>query len=175
MGRKVIAKSQQTYCLVSTKVLDVTEGSAIIVAIGVLIGVAYYVLEMRHQEKMRKTDLIIRLYSTQQSKEFEEAILRIWNLEFQSYDDFVNKYGRWNSETEVYTALRMIGSFYELLGILFSKNLLDATLVSHTFGISIEITWEKIRPLVEGSRKIYGRYLYYNFECLYNEIKNGER
>ena len=156
-------------------VVDVTEISAVVVAAGVLIGIAYYVLEMRHQEKLRKTDLFIRLYSTWESKEFSEATLKTWNLEFKGYDDFVKKYGQWYSETEVYTALRMVGSFFELIGILLSSDLVNVNMVTNTFGIAIETTWKKIKPLVEGGRKIYGPYLYYNFECLYNEMKKREQ
>ena len=155
--------------------VDVTEISAVVVAAGVLIGVVYYVLQMRHQEKMRKTDLVIRLYSTWESKEFSEATLKTWNLGFKDYDDFVKKYGPWYSETEVYTALRMVCSFFELVGILLSSNLVDVNMVANTFGIPIETTWEKIKPLAEGGRKTYGPYLYYNFECLYNEMKKVER
>ena len=155
--------------------LDVTEVSAVVAAAGVLIGVVFYVLQMRHQEKMRKTDLAIRLYSTWESKEFSEATLKTWNLEFKGYDDFVKKYGPWYSETEVYAALRMVSSFFELLGILLSSDLVDVNMVANTFGIPIRTTWEKIKPLVEGGRKIYGPYLYYNFECLYNGMKKREQ
>jgi len=56
--------------------VDVTDISTAVVASGVLIGVVYYLLEMRHQEKMRKTDLVISLYSTWESKEFSEATLK---------------------------------------------------------------------------------------------------
>ena len=156
--------------------VDVTEISAIVVAAGVLVGVVYYVLQMRHQEKMRKTDLVVRLYSTWESKEFSEATLKIWNLEFKGYDDFVKKYGPWFSDTEVYVSLRMVCNFFELLGSLLLNNLVDATMVANTFGIPIETTWNKIKPLIEGGRKNYGRYLYYNFEYLYNEMKKkGQR
>jgi len=152
-------------------VIDVTEISAVIAAAGVLIGVFYYALQMRHQEKMRKTDLIVRLYSTWVSKEFSEATLKTWNLDFKGYDDFVEKYGPWFSENEVYASLRMVGNFFELLSILLSNDLVDASMVAKTFGIPIETTWKKIKPLVEGGRKIYGPYLYYNFECLNNRMK----
>jgi hypothetical protein len=54
-------------------VVDVIEISTVIVAAGVLICVFYYALQMRHQEKMRKTDLVVRLYSTWIGKEFSEA------------------------------------------------------------------------------------------------------
>ena len=151
--------------------VEVYEISAVVAAAGVLIGVVYYVLEMMHQEKMRKTDLVISLYSTWESKEFSEATLKTWNLEFKDFDDFVKKYGPWYSDTEVYAALRMVGSFFELIGILLSSNLVDVKMVANTFRIPIETTWVKIKPLVEGGRKIYGPYLYYNFEYLYNEMK----
>jgi hypothetical protein len=156
-------------------VVDITEISAVIAAAGVLIGVFYYALQMRHQEKMRKTDLVVRLYSTWVSKEFSEATLKTWNLEFKGYDDFVKKYGPWFSDTEVYAALRMVGNFFELLSILLSSNFVDVNMVTNTFGIPIEITWRKFKSLVEGGRKIYGPYLYYNFEYLYNETRKREQ
>jgi hypothetical protein len=145
------------------------------VALGVLIGVVYYILQMRHQEKIRKTDLVIRLYSTWESKEFSEATLKTWNLEFGGYDEFVKKYGSWYSETEVYVALRMVCSFFDLMGILLSSDLVDANMVANTFRIPIETTWQKIKPLVEGGRKVYGPYLYYNFEKLFDEMKKREQ
>ena len=155
--------------------VDVTEISAVIAAGGVLIGVFYYVSQMRHQEKMRKTDLVVRLYSTWVSKEFSEATLKTWNLEFKGYDDFVKKYGPWFSDTEIYAVLRMVGNFFELLSILLSNGLVDIDMVVNTFGIPIETTWKKIKPLVEGGRKNYGPYLYYNFEYLYNRMKKREQ
>ena len=155
--------------------VDVTEISAVVVAAGVLMGVVYYVLEMVHQEKMRKTDLVIRLYSTWESKEVSEATLKVWNLDFKGYEDFVKKYGPWYSDTEVYAALRMVSNFFELLSILLSSGLVDVNMVANTFGIPIETTWKKIKPLVEGGRKNYGPYLYYNFEYLYSEMKKREQ
>ena len=53
-----------------SKVVDVYEISAIVAAAGVLVGVVYYILDMRHQTKIRKTDLLIRLYSTYTNGEY---------------------------------------------------------------------------------------------------------
>jgi hypothetical protein len=44
--------------------VDITEISAVVAAAGVLVGVVYYVLEVRHQTRIRQTDFITRLYST---------------------------------------------------------------------------------------------------------------
>ncbi len=155
--------------------VDLTEISAFVAALGVLIGVVYYILDMRHREKMRKTDLVIRLYSTWESKEFSEATLKTWNLEFKEYDDFVKKYGPWYSDTEAYAALRMVSSFFELLGILLYSDLVDANMVANTYSIAIKTTWEKLKPLIEGGRQTYGHHLYHNFEYLYGEMKKLEQ
>ena len=155
--------------------VDVTEISAVIAAAGVLIGVFYYIFDIRHQEKRRKTDLVVKLYSTWISKEFTEATLKTWNLEFKDYDDFVKEYGPWFSDTDVYVALRMVSNFFELLSTLLSSDLVDVDMVAKTFRIPIERTWNIIKPLVEGGRKIYGPNLYNNFENLYNKMKKREQ
>ena len=56
--------------------VDVTEISAIVAAAGVLIGVVYYVLDMRHQMQVRQTELILGLYKEFGSIEFQEALGR---------------------------------------------------------------------------------------------------
>ncbi len=78
--------------------VDITEISAIVAAAGVLVGVVYYVLEMRHQSKMRETDFVVRLYSTFGSKEFHEILKEVQTLQFIDYEDFVKKYGPWFSK-----------------------------------------------------------------------------
>jgi hypothetical protein len=149
--------------------------SIVVASTGLLIAAIYYALQIRHQTRIRKTDLVIRLYSTWESKEFTEATLKIWNLEFKDYDDFVKKYGQWYSETEVYTALRMVANFFQVIGILLFSELVDIDMVVSTFGLPIITTWDKVKPLVEGGRKQMGPSLFGNFEHLYNEMKRREQ
>jgi hypothetical protein len=54
--------------------LDIPSISAIVAAAGVLVGVVYYILEIRQQTKIRQTDLIMRMYSSYGSREFQEAM-----------------------------------------------------------------------------------------------------
>jgi len=155
--------------------VDIQTVSIMLASASVIAGVVYYAFQIRHQTKIRKTDMVLRLYSTWESKEFSEATLKVWNLEFKDYDDFVRKYGPWYSETEVYIALRMVGNFFMVLGILLLNKLVDIDMVAKTFGFPIETTWEKIKPLIEGGRKKYGPALSDAFEYLYNEIKKREQ
>jgi len=155
--------------------VDIQTVSIAIASASVVAGVVYYTLQIRHQTKIRKTDLVIRLYSTWETKEFSEATLKIWNLEFKDYNDFVKKYGPWYSETEVYTAFRMVANFFQLIGVLLLSKLVDIDMVVKAFGLATRITWEKIKPLVEGGRKEMGPTLFDHFECLYNEMKKREQ
>ena len=156
--------------------VDITEISAMVAAAGVLIGVVFAVLQLRDLVKTRHTDLVMRLYSTWQSKEFSEATLKVWNLEFKDYNDFVRKYGPWYSETEVYTAFRMVCNFFDGIGILLFRKLVDIEMVARLFTLSTKTTWEKVKPLVEGSRRhVYGPLVFEDFEYLYNEVKKREQ
>jgi len=156
--------------------VDITEISAIVAAAGVLVGVVFTVLQLRDLVRTRHTDLVMRLYSTWQSKEFSEATLKVWNLEFKDYNDFVKKYGPWYSETEVYIAFRMVCNFFDGIGILLIRRLVDIEIVASLFTKSVKTTWEKVRLLVEGGERQMGTTgLFGDFEYLYNELKKREQ
>jgi hypothetical protein len=57
--------------------VDITETSAMVAAAGVMIGVVYYILDIRHQARTRQMDLFVRLYSTFTSKNFTNAGLMV--------------------------------------------------------------------------------------------------
>jgi len=65
--------------------VDIQTVSIVIASAGVFAAAMYYILQIRHQSKLRQTDLAMRLYSTWQSKEFSEATLKVWNLKFKDY------------------------------------------------------------------------------------------
>jgi len=78
-------------------VVDIQTISIAIASAGVFAAAIYYILQLRHQTRIRKTDLIIRLYSRLHSSEFDDAYPKIMSLEFKDYEDFVKKYGRRHS------------------------------------------------------------------------------
>jgi hypothetical protein len=51
--------------------------SMIVASVGLVGAVIYYVNDHRNQALMRKTDLIMRLYTTFMSKEFQEAEVQV--------------------------------------------------------------------------------------------------
>ena len=155
--------------------LDIPSISAIVAAIGVLVGVVFAVMELRHLVKQRKTDLVTRLSSEfSTSRQFLEAFVDTLEVEFRDYDDFVKRYGKPISKNEVPMSFMTMGNFFEQIGTLFRNKLIDASLISQIFPIC-EV-WEKMEPLVEGMRKEYHfPTLFDQFEYLYDEMKKREQ
>jgi len=148
--------------------LDVTEISAMVAAAGVMVGVVYYILDMRNQARTRQTDLVMRLYSTYGSKDFQEAWATVRELEFKDYDDFIKKYG-WSA------AMSEVGLFFEGVGVLLHKKLVDISMIDDLFTGPVKMTWEKMKPMIEGHRRQREYPQFYEWlEYLYNEMKKRE-
>jgi len=155
-------------------VIDIQTISIMLASASVIAGVVYYALQLRHQSKMRQTDLVIRLASDMRSTEVVGAFVDMLGAEFKDYDDFVKKYGMPFSKNPVPLSLLMIGNYFEQLGVLFRNKLIDAHLGSQLFPISA--AWEKMEPFVKGLRKEYQSQGYYEwFEYLASEMKKREQ
>ena len=148
--------------------VDITEISAVVAAAGVLVGVVYYILEMRHQSKVRQTDLLVRLYSMTMTKDFAEAWEKVMGeREIFGYRDYWKKYG--------FVEVDELFWFFEQLGRLLQKGLIDIDLLPIPYG-QVKLAWEKMEPLKEGARKYFDEpKLGHGFEYLYNEMKKREQ
>ena len=155
--------------------LDVTEISAVIAAAGVLVGVAYYILDMRNQSRVRQTELLARLRSAFTSDDFLTALVKTRNLEFEDYNDFAKKYGSITLETPLNIAVLKIANYFDEVGFLLHRGLVDADLIGEFMTFSIAASWNKLKPLIEGYRKETNSRFSHWFEYLVNEMKKREQ
>jgi len=155
--------------------LDIPSISAIIAAIGVLVGVSLTVQELRHLVRQRQTDLITKLsYDISTNRQFLEASTDVFAAEFKDYDDFVRKYGKLISKNQVPISFSMIGNFYEQVGVLLKNKLIDISLVDQLLPASN--IWEKMKPMVKGMREEYHDPAIFEwFEYLSNELKKRQQ
>ena len=162
-----------------SRVVDVPSISAIVAAVGVILGVVLTYAELRHQTKIRKIDLIIRLYSRLHSSEFEDAYPKIMALKFENFEDFLKKYGPRHSgkSPEIDRAIGAVCGFFELVGTLLFRKEIDLVLVYDVFGVSmVKEVWEKTKPLTLGYRaeRSENENWGVGFEYLYNELVKRE-
>ena len=155
--------------------VDIQTVSIAIASASIVIAVVYYILQIQHQKKMRQTDLVTHLSrDIALDREVLDAYVDIVEAEFEDYDDFVKKYGKFISKNQVPRSFMMMGNFYEQIGVLLRNKLIDASLVDQLFPVST--TWEKMKPLVEGMRKEYHDPTVFEwFEYLCNEMKKREQ
>jgi hypothetical protein len=141
--------------------------SIAIASAGVFGAAIYYILQIRHQTRVRQTDLLVRLFSTLISKDWVEAWEKVRDRETLDYNDYKEKYG--------FVEVNEIYLFLDQLGRLLQKGLIDLGLLPLEFG-QISIMWEKLEPMLEGSRKKFSEpKLGQGFEYLYNELKKREQ
>jgi hypothetical protein len=152
--------------------VDIQTVSIAIASTGVFLAAIYYIFQIRHQTKMRQTDIIMRLHSIYISEAYQKATARVKDTDYKDYDDFVKKYGS-PSPNDVQISLQMVGTFFEGLGVLLSEKLLDINLIQKLF--AVEKYWKKAEPIVKELRKQSDASLWEWFEYLYNEVKNQEK
>jgi hypothetical protein len=144
--------------------VGITEISAIVAAAGILVGVIYYILDIRNQARTRQTDLVMRLYSQFNSLEFQKLWQEVLRREAKDYDDYLRKYGT--------AELWSVGLFFEGIGILLKRKLIEIELVDDMFTTPIKWTWEKMKDIALETRRVRNQpEIAEWFEYLYNEMK----
>jgi hypothetical protein len=148
--------------------VDIQTVSIAIASASVVAGVIYYSLMIRQQTKTRQTDLVIRLYTAFGSKEMRQTWEKVTTREDMDFDKYQEKFGL--------TDVNEIGWFFEGVGVLLHKKLVDISVVDDLFSSPIKISWEKLKPVAEGERKQFGRpQIWEWWEYLYNEMKKREQ
>ena len=155
-------------------VVDIETVSIVIVSAGVLAGVIYYILDIRHQSILRQTESVIRLspWFNMNAEEVQEAITQVCSIEYKNYDDYLEKY----SEKPEQMKLKILGNYFEGMGVLVYRKLVRKDVVYDFWGDLILSSWEKIKPLIADMRKDSGDANMFRFwEYLYNEMKEREQ
>ena len=153
---------------------DVQTISIAVASASVTLAAFYYIWQIRHQNKIRQTDLVIRISEFGTRKDFLEACTDIFDAEFKDYDDFVKKYGAPFSKKPIPMSFFIVSNFMERIGVLLRNKLLDISMVSQL--ITVTNFYEKMKPVIEGIRREENNQSYYeHFEYVYNEMKKREQ
>jgi len=148
--------------------VDLQTISIAIASAGVFAAAIYYTSLIRHQTRIRQTDLLMRLYSQFTSLEFQKVWYEVLKREAKDCYDYEKKYG-WAEFTA-------IGIFFEGIGILLRRKLIDIELVDDMFTTPIKWTWEKTKDIALELRKVRNAPEIFEWlEYLYNEMKKREQ
>jgi hypothetical protein len=158
--------------------VGIQEVSIAVASASVVLAAIYYIFQVRYQTRVRQTDLIMRLYSTIVTREFVENDVSIFNQEVNDLEGFMRKYGSFPKfmESPEYVPYMMDSEFFEGVGILLHRKLVDIELVDDLFSTPIITILEKTLPMTKALREYFKRpQLAEWFEYLYNEMKKREQ
>ena len=115
---------------------------------GVFIGLSYYIMNIREVRQNRRIALTTTLLQHFMTREGYENIMEILSMEWDSIEDFMNKYD--HRVDRNYAARRMaLWNTCNTLGYLYREGSLDLkTIYSASGGIIINI-WNKFKPIIE--------------------------
>lgn len=156
--------------------VDITEVSVFVAAAGVVVGIVYYILQMRYQSNVRKADLLIRLYSATNSKDIMDPAWNVSRLKVKSYEEYVKQYGSFLSENPMHRDVVKVLGMYDLIGSLLYKKLIDPDLAYNIVGIGhTKMFYEQLKPILLGIRRETNEPgAYAGFEYLINELTRIE-
>jgi hypothetical protein len=103
-----------------------------------------------------------------------EDTMRNWgeliNMEWKDYEDFMQKYGP-KANPKAWYSMGAVGAFYEGIGVLVYRGLIDIDLVAELMARRITMYWEKISPISLEMGKRMNQPVDMRLEYLYNEVK----
>jgi len=151
--------------------VDVQTISVVIAAASVVFGVIAWVQQNRENKEINQARLFMQIYDRFYNLEHVRHQLAIWNWEWKDFDDFQEKYA-FDSNFEVASELFIVCSYFEGIGVLVKRKLIDPTVIDDLISGTVLRTWEQFEPIIKDTRKRLNWPQYFEwFEYLYNEIK----
>jgi len=135
------------------EILQVLEGAAYV---GFIAGAIFAVLQLREIGKDRRVGVVVNMYSTFISTDMTEAYSKIITEDFQSAADMEQKCS--------HASLAKIAGFYEGVGYLARKRLVDPKVVIEL--LPITVVWRKMMPWVMLDRERTAPSQWVEFEYL---------
>jgi hypothetical protein len=146
--------------------VDVQTIGVLVTATSVTIAAIYYMftlrINMKTQEltlktqqqnlETRQAQILMSLYQRWSEPEFQEAYNEVSEWKWRDYDDFMEKYG-WVSNPGKWSKRMQVAIFFEGLGVLVKRGLIDPGLVDDLMSSYIIEYWQKNEQFIVEWRK----------------------
>ena len=144
---------------------------------GLLVGISYYILTLRNQQKSQKhaeeTRKIQLLTSYNEHISEEDGLARwyaLMDMQWKDYYDYMSKYG-FNNNPELCETRNEIWRITNQNGLLIRDGLIDISSFVKYIGDSPVFLWKKFKDIIETQRVLFNDPEHYiGIEILANEI-----
>jgi len=143
--------------------------------ITVVVAAIMGIRQLGNPVKARHAQLFMPLYDTFRNREFAEQYSDIlFRHQWKDFDDWLHKYGPMENPTD-FSSWVSVCSYFEGVGVLVKRKLIDIDLVDDLLSTEIRWLWEKIEPIAKEYRAQYNRpQLWEYFEYFYKEMRKRD-
>jgi hypothetical protein len=127
---------------------DITQVLGIVALLGAF---AFAIVQIRDFRRQRKEAAAIELVRSFQSPEFIEAVRVVWELPDGLTGEEITARGQ-----AVENAVITVGSVFESLGAMVFHRIVPISVVEDLTGGTLRVTWRKVRPYAEATRREAG-------------------
>jgi hypothetical protein len=117
-------------------------------ASSIVIAATYYVLTLRNTKLTRQAQLFNQVYQTFSTTDLHKNYMELLNYEWEDYMDFERKYGS-NTNLDSYSKRAALWLWFNGIGLLVQKKLIDPEMVYFTAGNQALWTWAKFEPIIK--------------------------
>lgn len=157
--------------------MDIQTISVVIAAGTLVVGILNQIDTSRRAAKAAERELITRqaqfflqIYDNFHREEFFDKFTDIITWKWKDYDDFISKYGR-QANPKAWYSLGSVGAFFEGIGVLVHRKIIDAELVGELMSRHVVFFWEKISSISYEMRRRLKSPVDVYLEYLYNQMK----
>jgi hypothetical protein len=137
-------------------VVDLQTVSVVLTGISVSLAAVYYAMTLRRQQETRNAQVFIQLYQKAMDQGYLRSLTEaVWLQKDEGFDEWWEKHGP-ESDIEFFVRWWSGLVFYESVGILVKKRMIDPAIVDDLISGPILLTWEKYEPIIMGIREKEG-------------------
>lgn len=156
--------------------VDIQSISITLAALSFIVAASYYIITLSYTRKnqqqqleTRQAQLFMQIYNQWNTTEFGLQYQKCMDMEWTDYDDFIIKY---MDNAEEANRWRMMTRFFEGIGVLVYRGLIDVALVDDLFSGEMTRFWEKFEPIIKELRVKWNWPQAVEWtEYLYNEVR----
>ncbi len=157
--------------------IDYSTLAIVLTGLGLTASILYYTMVLRNANKTqqlaletRQAQLFMQIYYTWSSRETINLRKELRTWTWIDYDDFIQKYSE-GKNPETNASFAELASWYEGIGVLVKRKLIDPAFVDDLMSGTTLWGWEKFGSIVRECRVRANLPYYYEFwEYLYDEV-----
>ena len=120
--------------------------------VGLLVGIVYYLTIMRNSLEARKSEVLWSLLQIRREEESMHKFSIAMSLEWNDYEDFLDKYGR-ESNPETWAKIWSYLVMFDDIGLMVNRGVIDIKDYYELASGSIPTLWNKYEPIILEIRK----------------------